>query len=448
MDDGMMQTLQMPSTDSRARLMVEDSANLLKRYYFVQRALVLMQAGWVPGTEHWQSKLLLPEFLWQDALVARELRQRVLELRYPERRILPGDDAPFLAVWRQFAAAPSSFAFTEGLRQLIKPLLGDVYRHYLDSADHLDDGPTIRIMRQALWDIDDQLGRWERAAEEARAVYPAEMDAAGAWLAGLQQLRPALFTWLTEWPSGDPAPAFDPAAYGGRPFAISRSGVRDKRFDTVKFPWPDSLYQRPPGEGMELQVRQATHHLNEIWAAEMAAACIFDLAESAPPEFLDDAARWCYDEVRHCRMGFERFKQWGFSLEEMPIGTFSYDAGAAVDPLTRLGIIFYFETAFIHTKWERFRIFGEAGDRVSSHDMDFDWADEQIHTHYGSRWLKHFLAEQQDPRAPMDFRPDAEACVARIREQATPQDYEATERIYRQTMARARELAVPMTNSQ
>lgn len=437
-----MTHLKMPSIDTRAHLMVEDSANLLKRYYFVQRALVLLQAGWTPGCEHWHSKLLLPEFLWQDALVAKELRQRVLELRYPERKILPGDDAPFLALWQRLADAPTSFAFTEGLRQVIKPLLRAVYQTYLDTADHLDDGPTIRIIHQALWDIDDQLRRWDEAAGDAHAVYPTEMEAAQVWVAGLETLSQPLFNWLTQWPVREAAPTFEPADFGGRPFAISRTGVRDKRFDTVKFPWPDALYQRHPGEGMELQVRQATHHLNEIWATEMAAACIYDLADAAPPEFLDDAARWCYDEVRHCRMGFSRFAQWGFALEEMPIGTFSYDAGANADPLTRLGIIFYFETAFIHTKWERFKIFGDAGDRVSSHDMDFDWADEQIHTHYGSRWLKYFLKKQNDSRQPMDFRPDAEACVAQIRAAATPQDYDATERLYQQVMARARQLAV------
>lgn len=439
----------MPSTDIRAQLMVEDSANILKRFYFVQRALVLMQAGWIPGTDHWHSKLLLPEFLWQDALVARELRQRVLELRYPERKILPGDDEPFLAVWDKLANAPTGLAFTESLRLFVKPLLRQAFLTYLNTADHLDDGPTIRILRHALADVENQLARWDEAAADARAVYPEQVAAVRRWVGGLESLRPALRNWLVTWPVLADTPHFEPAAFGGRPFEIARFGVRDKRFDTVKFSWPDSLTpERGAGSGMELQVRQAQAHINEIWAAEMAAACIFDLANHAPPAFLDDAARWCYDEIRHCRMGFARFAQWGFSMEEMPVGTFSYDAGADVDPLTRLGIIFYFETTYIHTKWERFRIFGEAGDRVSSHDMDFDWADEQIHTHYGSRWLKYFLHKYKDPRAPVDFRPEAEACIAHIRQAATPQDYADTERIYRRTMARARQLAVPVKQVQ
>jgi len=68
------------------------------------------------------------------------------------------------------------------------------------------------------------------------------------------------------------------------------------------------------------------------------------------------------------------------------------------------------------------KIFGEQGDRVSSHDMDFDWADEQIHTHYGTHWLKHFLQQQGDSRKPINFRKQSEACIARMREAATAQD--------------------------
>lgn len=437
-----MDRLQMPSTDSRAQLMVEESANMLKRFYFVQRALVLLQAGWVPGSEHWQSKLLLPEFLWQDALIAKELRQRVLELRYPERKIAPQDDAPFLALWAKIGDAPDGLAFAEGLRQVVKPLLRDAFQRYLAQADHLDDSPTIRILSQALGDIDDQLERWAAVAPEARTVYHDRVAQAENWVQGLASLQQPLYSWLTTWPVTEPLPPFDPADFGGKPFEISRYGRRDRRFKAVKFAWPDSLDPtRGPGQGLELQIRQAQAHINEIWAAEMAAACLYDLADEAPPDFLDDAARWCFDEVRHCRMGASRFAQWGFDLAEMPLGSFSYDAGADQDALTRLGVIFYFESTYIHTKWQRFKIFGEAGDRVSSHDMDFDWADEQIHTHYGTRWLKYFLKKQGDNRTPVDFRDVAEASIARMRENASPEDWAATEQLYQRTMARARQLA-------
>jgi transposase len=420
--------------------MVNDSANILKRFYFLQRELVLMQAGWLPGTQHWQSKLLLPEFLWQDSLTCQELRQRVLELRYPLRAIdLPPDEA-LVRLWRSFADAPNAFAFAEGLGRVLKPLLRQAYRHYLERADDLDDGPTLRILTHALADLDEQIDRWGDAAAERRESYPEAQPQVDRWLEGLRQWQTAVGDLLAP---ESRIGAFDPAAYGGRPFVIARRGQRDRRFALALFSWPDQLDPaRGPGEEMQLQVRQAVAHINEVWAAEMAAACLYDLAPSADPEFLIDAARWCYDEIRHCRMGFTRLREWGFAMEEMPMGSFSYDAGADVDALTRLGIIFYFESAYIHTKSQRARIFGELGDRVSSHDMDFDWADEQIHAHYGARWLSYFLDKASDPRKPMEFREQAEGCIRRIRAAATDADRIRADELFERTMQRARELAI------
>lgn len=63
----------------RSGLMVPEAAAVLKRFYFVQRELVRLQAGWIPGTEHWETNLFFPEALWQDELTSWQLRERVLE---------------------------------------------------------------------------------------------------------------------------------------------------------------------------------------------------------------------------------------------------------------------------------------------------------------------------------------------------------------------------------
>ena len=73
--------------------------------------------------------------------------------------------------------------------------------------------------------------------------------------------------------------------------------------------------------------------------------------------------------------------------------------------------------------------------------MDFDWADELIHTHYGKHWLGHFLGKEGRGRKPDDIKSAALEAVEAIRAAATPGDAAATERLYEETMARARELA-------
>jgi hypothetical protein len=432
----------MQSTNPRASLMVTDAAKTLKRLYFLQRECVIAQAGWTPGTVHWETKLLWPEFLWQDALTAESMRQRVLELRFPERRVEPGEDAALIQWWRDlWRNAPGAPAFAEAVRIGFKPFMRDIFARYLSLADGIDDAPTVRILRHAVADVDEQIGRLANAGTSLAEVHPrAELDAAQAWA---NQIAAQLSAVDVDCLVGE-APCVPPAAVraGAHPFAISREGKRDPRFAYSRIPWPDSLEPaRGPGTGFELQVRQAQAHLNEIWATEMAAAVIFDLADDAPAEFLDDAARWCFDEARHCRMGYTRFLEWGFTKPEMPMGSFSYDAGAGVDAITRLGIIYYFETTYIHTKSERTKSFAAFGDRTSSHDMDFDWADELIHTHYGKKWLDYFLQHQSSKLTPADIKRAAEDSVARLRTEATPADRQRIDDLYTTTMARARALA-------
>ena len=55
----------------------------------------------------------------------------------------------------------------------------------------------------------------------------------------------------------------------------------------------------------------------------------------------------------------------------------------------------------INKKPKRAAKFQEYEDSLSEHDMDFDWADETMHAHYGSVWLTKLLevrGEENDPK--------------------------------------------------
>ena len=418
--------------------MVAESADVLKRFYLLERELVRMQAGWLPAIECWEAKLALPELLWQDALVARQLRERILELRYPERRIGVDADRPLVDFYGAFTAGPNELAFLMALARVVKPQVRALFADYLHAADSLDDAPSAQFLQHAVIDLDRQIERLDALVSDLAGRRPDLAPAAGRWTravgAAVAALPPRGFHGRLL-----PAmPDFDVVAAGGRPFVVSRIGMRDRRFHRVRFAWPDRHMPQPAGEGVQLQVRQAVHHLNEVWAAEMAAACLFDLLEDAPHDFLDDASRWCFDEIRHCRMGYERLKDWGFAEDEMPLDSFSYDAGEKTDAIVRLGIIYFFETTYIHTKPARAKIFGADGDRLGSHDMDFDWADELIHTHYGNKWLAHFLEREGAGRKPSDIKALAEQSVVTLQQSATPADRAAAAAIFEDLMAKAR----------
>jgi len=92
-----------------------------------------------------------------------------LELRYPERRIEAGDDAAFIGWWTGLMRnAPSDAAFAEAMQTAFKPFLRFVFAQYLSVADELDDAPTVRILRHAVLDLDEQVNRLRAARTTGR----------------------------------------------------------------------------------------------------------------------------------------------------------------------------------------------------------------------------------------------------------------------------------------
>ena len=69
----------------RARWKRLDTAQILKRFYFCERSLVISGSAWLPHIERLEVKTILPYFSWQNAKTANDLRERVFELRFPSR---------------------------------------------------------------------------------------------------------------------------------------------------------------------------------------------------------------------------------------------------------------------------------------------------------------------------------------------------------------------------
>jgi len=198
----------------------------------------------------------------------------------------------------------------------------------------------------------------------------------------------------------------EPVTLPGRtPFSVAQIPAREQEYAQVRFYWPDIIVPDfPYGEGLMLQLRSAISHINEVWAVEACSHFTYSFADLLPWEFLVDATRWTYDEARHCRMGYERLMAWGYQKEEIPLGTYIYDAARDKDPIYRLGMLYFFETKNINKKPKRRDKFLEYEDTLSQHDMDFDWADETIHAHYGNTWLQAVQEARGEPVDPKVVR--------------------------------------------
>jgi uncharacterized ferritin-like protein (DUF455 family) len=341
-----------------------DTAQVLTRFHYLERALTLACGAWIPGVPRLEEKAALARTAWQCALAADALRQRVFELRYPSRLLEAGSDEPVIRVYEAAIDAPGPADFLGGLTAVLLPALLAEYRDFLEATDELDDGPTARILGTAARDKEEQIASLGPGPRSDPGTWPEELRQA---LASLEPPR-------------------------GTPFCLAEDPARDDRYFTSSVYWPDVVDpEYPYGEGLALQVRSAVSHVNEVWAVETAGAILHALAEPLGWEFVRDAARWTYDESRHMLMGKRRLEAWGIEPAVVPLGGYIYEACKGQDPLYRLGMLGYFETKNIGRKRERAAAFRAMGDRMSETDMEFDWADETLHAEYGRHWLRQLL---------------------------------------------------------
>ncbi len=354
----------LPSTQTlRERV---DTAQVLTRFHFSSRAIALACGGWIAATPRLETKAALARAAWQQTLAGDAFRERVFELRYPNRFLEAGADAPLIRVVEAGIDAPDADAFRAGLADALLPDYAQRLGAFLAQTDELDDGPTVRIVRLALADVEEQIA----------ALHPGDRPGSDteSWASRLRHGLEAL---------GPPA---------GTAFRLAQQPARDDAYFPSSFYWPDAIVPgHAYGEGVALQVRSAVSHLNEVWAVDTAGAILHGLAPELGWEWIRDAGRWCYDEARHMLMGKRRLEAWGLPAERIPLGGYIYEACAGQDPLYRLGMLGYFETKNIGRKRERAAAFHAMGDTTSETDMEFDWADETLHAEYGRRWLKELL---------------------------------------------------------
>ena len=411
------------TSEQRARWMRFDTAQLLKRFFFCERSLLVSEASWIPAVAPLEIKTGLARFVWQSAETANCLRERVFELRFPSRLLEDeGNDHALIELFDAVRNSPTASAFLLSMGNILLPALRDAYQAYLEASDSIADGPTHRFLSLALAEKEEQVQAFELWIETARSQNPEAHGAAVAWVDKVAKRLLAAGGVGVE-PTASSVPA-GPLP-GAKVYSIPVHPARDPRFWPCRFYWPDIVDPSYPyGEGIQLQLRSAISHINEVWAVEAGGVMLSAFADVLPWEWIYNSARWTYDESRHCRMGYERLMKWGFAPAEIPLGTYIYESATtgATDAATNLlGMLYFFETKNIRHKPERTRLFHSYGDSLSEHDMDFDWADETLHASYGKRWLKELLAVRgQDPGAYEEVRKNCEQLVKHYVGTATP----------------------------
>jgi uncharacterized ferritin-like protein (DUF455 family)/ferritin-like metal-binding protein YciE len=385
---------------------VDQSSHYLKRCYVAERQLMRTLAAWFVDTSQWDIKRQLAQDMWETSRHADALRTRILELRYPRRDVDKKYDADVLALMGECAKGRDTEEFVGGIYGVLLPALIHTYQIYLDQADALNDAPTVYILRHIVADLQAQV---ERMRVLAADVAPALFESTQDWQDYLRQSLESI-GGISGLEQRGAAPTAHTCA--GRPaYQVGREVRRDSRWRPALFHLPHEnkydvegrkAWQRIEAldKRVAMQVWSAISHFNEIWAAEVVAASMWDL-DNQPWDFYLDLARWAWDEARHSTMGYRALQGWGWDVPDLiPWGTALYNALGPMPPIQRLALLYFYEDSLLRagTKQIELQILESAQDDGSAQDMDFDWADEAIHVNYGYTWLRHLVGDDRAGR--------------------------------------------------
>lgn len=373
------------------------TADLFRRYVFIEQSCVRALAGWFLRHSDWEAKIRLGYFLYAHAEHADAVLGRLEEMRGGNRHV--AIDPELNRLGEELVNAPDEASFLAGLSVVLADL-ETLYREHLAAADASANALEIRLLQRMLPDIERErreigelLGDNGLQRAEAWTGYVESLLRTAGGIGGFASVvgeatvaRPegALFEWPT------------PIRFDGR--------MRHADLGTYESKMSLPLRERAIGE---FEV-----YFNEFYAAALLATIIYDSWKlNMPREYFYDIARHFWDEVRHAEFGAIRLRELGVEPEKVNMVLFENSRHMPL--LHRLCYLTLgLEVFFMPRKSERARYYEQQGDARSQLFADVDWSEEINHVNYGKRWVNHLL--EDDARTVKDVQEEISAYLERV----------------------------------
>ena len=382
---------------------VEENVRRLQRYQWTERRLMRDLLAHLTAEPVWEVKSGYALHQWLDAQHVDALRRRIGEMRHP---VPPLDESPDPALDRVLEEALRSAGAVEllaGSYGVVRAALAEAYREHLAHSNPLVDHPTRRVVQAALADHEFALAWSERALQTLTRDDRRAAERAAAWQDHLRAFLAA--AGGIAGPAPTEAPALPPAR-SATPFEPDFRPRRDPRFAGVhhfEFP-PHVIYNDPRVPADERNLALLAKRTLEMDVPEMMASILSERA-GQPWEFHFDFSRQLWDEMRHAMMGTVAFTARGVDWTRLPLNVgFSLRLNLHATALERQTMLYAIEQSLMPSdtgKRYEYQTAVEAGDALSAHFHDYDWADEVLHAHIGRRWLRRegITPEQASERA-------------------------------------------------
>ena len=371
---------------------VDENVARLLRYHWTERRLMAVIIAHLAAEPVWEVKCAMALHQWQGAEHVSALRSRIAEMRHP---VPPLDVAPDVALDRflgELLHASTTAELLAGVYGVAYPALADAYREHVAHTNPLVDHPTRRLLGVALAETEQAI-TWGRAALDV--VRGASADAArdaDAWSSHLRALLDA-----AGGVAGDEPVA--PLSAGttlrsAQPFTPDFHPRRDERFGgSYNFEFPPHLVYSTPGvPDDERNLALICKRALEMDVPEMMASFITERA-GQPWEFHHDYSRQLWDEARHAMMGTVALEARGVDwTSELPLNvSFALRLNLHATPLERQIMLYAIEQSLMPAETGKrfeYETAKAAGDALSAHFHDYDWADEVLHAQIGRRMLR------------------------------------------------------------
>jgi hypothetical protein len=338
---------------------------------------------------------------WQSAEHVEWLRRRIMEMRNPAPRLdRPPEDDPTAAALDLFLDQVDASSTTDELLFAVYdftyPVLAVAYRDHRQRTNPLVDHPTRRLLRFALLDVEAAI-EWRAAGQGARGVAQ-ETDSEWA-----EHLR--CYLAAAGGIAGDePIEPVDITRHAARTTRHSFHPRRDARFQgqyNFEFP-PHVVYAMPDVPADERNLALLCKRTLEMDVPEMMASFMSERTNE-PWEFYRDYSRQLWDEARHAMMGSVAFEAKGVDWKyEIPLNvSFSLRLNEHATPLERQMMLYAIEQSLMPGetgKRYEYETAVAAGDALSAHFHDYDWADEVLHAQIGRRMLKREGISSEEAR--------------------------------------------------
>jgi len=379
--------------DEAARIgySVEENVRRLLRYQWTERRLMVALLAHLPAEPVWEVKCAAALHQWQDAQHVDGFRRRIAEMRHPVPSLDSAPDDRLEIFLEEMLRSADSVELLAGAYGVARRALVEAYRLHLSVTNPLVDQPTRRLLRFALLDHEEAL-RWGDAALGALIAHdPAAAARARAWQHHLEGYLTA--AGGIAGPSLETGGSAVAPERSREPFVPDLRPRRDARFagqHNFEFP-PHVVYNDPKVPADERNLALLCKRTLEMDVPEMMASILVQRPRQ-PWEFHLDYSRQLWDEMRHAMMGSVAFEARGVDWSKIPLNVgFSLRLNLHADPLERQTILYAIEQSLMPAdtgKRFEYHTALEAGDALSAHFHDYDWADEVLHAHIGRRWLK------------------------------------------------------------